>query len=84
MASPSEIKDQRDIVSASIDAWALAVERAEADATTAASAGAQAETAQQTADASAQLADQKKGEAQAEAQELAEMFGAVPPARRRR
>jgi hypothetical protein len=83
MASLQEIKAQRDLVTAAIDAWEVAATQASADATTAASAGAVATTAKQTADASAALAVSKKATAQAEAQKLAAMFDEAPPSRRR-
>jgi hypothetical protein len=64
MATFEEIRAQRDVVSASVDAWGLAAEQASADA-----------TAQQAADASAALAAQKRAEAQVEAQKFADLFG---------
>jgi len=82
MATLEQIKEQRDAVSAAIDAWDVAAQQASADATTAASAGAVASTAQEAADASAALADTKRTEAQAEVQALADLFN-EPPARRK-
>ena len=73
-------------MTAAIDAWELAAQKANADATVAASATAQATTAQQTADASAALSDEKQATAKAEAQKLSDMFTETPPGfgRRRR
>ena len=78
MATVSEIKEQRDRVSAAIDAWEITAQQASADATAAASAGAQATAAQQAADASAALSASKKAEAQVEAQKLADLFSEAP------
>jgi len=76
VATVSEIKEQRDRVSAAIDAWEITAQQASADATAAASAGAQATAAQQAADASEALSVQKKAEAATEAQKLADLFAA--------